>query len=106
MSRYLAFIALVLYFLLGCDTKNPDFKVVQEHKNFMCPPPGLEEFVDWGKSGQARRCVIKNGSFVASEGGQLISGQYKDGSQIGTWRWYNKEGKVIKTVNYATPANR
>lgn len=100
-TRVISAIILASIGLCSCTKTDEDYARARDYKEFSCPPPGLEEFGSWGKSGRMRRCVIRNGSFVASEGDTFFAGQYKDGKQVGIWRWYDRAGKVSKEVDYS-----
>jgi hypothetical protein len=67
-----------------------------------CVPPARLEIQPWGKSGSSKSCKITNGPFVAAENGYVhLRGQYEAGREVGIWRWYDRDGNVVKTIDYS-----
>ncbi len=72
------------------------------NERVLCPPPGNMEVQPWGKNGLSRSCIVKSGPFVAAEDGYVhLRGQYKAGKQVGIWRWYDKQGNLVKEIDYS-----
>jgi hypothetical protein len=87
--------------LIACSKGGEESRVSNE--DLHCPAPAMAQFEPWGKSGTQQVCKIKHGAFVAWESGYVhVRGQYDMGQKSGLWRWYDKEGKVIKEVDYST----
>jgi hypothetical protein len=85
--------------LIACSKGEPD-SVFNE--DIHCPSPAVAQFEPWGKSGGQQICKIKHGAFVAWEGGYIqVRGQYDMGKKSGIWRWYDREGKVVKEIDYS-----
>ena len=67
-----------------------------------CVPPARLEIQPWGRSGLSKSCKMANGPFVATEDGYVhLRGQYESGREVGLWRWYDREGNVVKTIDYS-----
>jgi hypothetical protein len=63
--------------------------------------PAVAEMRLWAKSGQLAGCYIAHGDFVAAENGYVyLTGGYHYGKKAGIWRWYDRNGAVVKTVKY------
>ena len=91
----------VCLLLAGCSGGGGDFDGFLNEK-ITCPFPAVAEFEPWGKSGTQQICKIKHGPFVAWEGGYVhIRGQYEYGKESGIWNWYDKNGKIEKTIDYS-----
>jgi hypothetical protein len=85
----------------GCAQDNSAKKAFLDEK-ISCPPPAVEQFEPWGKSGSQHICKTKHGPFVAFENGYVrIRGQYDNGKEVGVWRWYDAAGKVEKEIDYS-----
>jgi hypothetical protein len=96
-------ISLLIGFLLllGCSNEQNDPKNIFNEK-LACPAPAVAEFEAWGKSGTQQVCKIKHGPFVAWEGGYVhVRGQYENGKETGVWYWYDKDGAVVKQLDYS-----
>jgi len=96
---YVVFTAAI--FLSGC---NVDQKAKGKFfsEKLACPTPAVDEFQPWGRSGVQHICKIKHGAFVAWENGYVhIRGQYENGKEVGLWRWYDSNGKVVREMNYS-----
>lgn len=67
-----------------------------------CTPPAQVEVRPWGKAGLSRSCSIKSGPYVTAENGYVhLRGQYDAGKQVGIWRWYDRQGNVVKEIDYS-----
>jgi len=92
---------IVCFSLLGCSNESEDFNNLFNEK-LNCPAPAVAEFQAWGKSGTQHVCKIKHGPFVAWEGGYVhVRGQYENGKEAGVWSWYDKNGSVVKKIDYS-----
>jgi len=92
---------IVCFSLLGCSNESEDFNNLFNEK-LNCPAPAVAEFQAWGKSGTQHVCKIKHGPFVAWEGGYVhVRGQYENGKEAGVWYWYDKNGSVVKKIDYS-----
>lgn len=90
----------VCFSLLGCSNEGSDSNNFFDEK-LACPAPAVAEFQAWGKSGTQQICKIKHGPFVAWEGGYVhVRGQYANGKETGVWYWYDKQGNVVKKIDY------
>ena len=86
--------------LLGCSNEESDSNKFFNEK-LACPAPAVAEFQAWGKSGTQQVCKIKHGPFVAWESGYIhVRGQYENGKETGVWYWYDKQGNVVKKIDY------
>jgi len=44
---------------------------------------------------------MKHGPVAIAEYGHIqIEGQNEMGKQVGTWRWFDKSGKLVRTAQY------
>ena len=85
---------------LGCTNDNAAKQSFFGEK-LDCPPPAIAEFGSWGQHGSQHVCKITHGPFVAFEEGHVrLRGQYDNGREVGTWRWYGTDGKVEIEVTY------
>lgn len=95
--------ASLLLAVSGCSMQSPsdnDYVVLRD-ESLTCTPPALLETRNWGKTGLASTCVVKDGPFVAAESGYIhLRGQYRRGREAGIWRWYDQKGAVVKEINY------
>ena len=92
---------LAVLLLGGCSKDDPAKKAFF-NEGLSCPAPAVEEFAAWGESGTEHICKIKHGAFVVFENGYVhIRGQYDQGKEVGTWRWYGPDGKVEKEIKYS-----
>jgi hypothetical protein len=86
--------------LIACSQKAAEEEGFGE--DLHCPVPAVAQFEPWGESGQQQICKIKHGAFVAWEAGYIhVRGQYDMGKKSGLWRWYDKQGKVVREINYS-----
>jgi len=62
---------------------------------FTCPQGTESTNRAWSKAGHARYCEpLRNGKWEAwSEGHRQVEGEYKNGKESGTWRWYGADGR-------------
>lgn len=75
-----------------------------DRESVTCSPPARPEIQSWGQAGLSLSCKMVNGSFVAVENGYVhMRGQYEAGREVGMWRWYDKDGNVVKTIDYSKP---
>lgn len=101
MTRTITIVAIVLSASSCLMRSEEDAERIRAFEPFECPEPGVEVTTASGKTGLARQCVIRNGSFVYSEGGIFIVGQYENGKHAGIWRWYDKSGNVTQESDYS-----
>lgn len=88
-----------LLLLFGCSSEKENSNFFNE--KLTCPSPAMDEFQPWGKSGAQHICKIKHGPFIAWENGYVhVRGQFENGAESGIWYWYDKNGTVIKTIDY------
>jgi hypothetical protein len=100
---YLLMCMFLSLLLISCSKDDPVKQAFFDEK-ISCPSPAVDEFNGWGQSGSEHICKIKHGPFVAFEGGYVrIRGQYENGKEVGIWRWYGADGKVMKEINYGHP---
>lgn len=103
--RRISWLVACLLLLMGCsrDQSNPnDFL----NEKLVCPPPAVAEYEAWGESGTQQVCKIKHGPFFAWESGYIhVRGQYEMGKKTGIWYWYDKNGKVVKEIDYSLSSN-
>ena len=71
-----------------------------ESRSFSCPPGTEVTTRGWSKNGYMRYCeATRNGQWEAwSEGYLHVQGQYASGKEHGTWRWFNRDGSLAKTI--------
>jgi len=94
-------LVLVTLHLCACGQADPA-KATFFAEQLACPPPAIAQFEPWGKSGTQQVCKIKHGPFVAFEAGHVqLRGQYDNGKEVGPWRWYGPDGKVVKEIDYS-----
>lgn len=68
-----------------------------------CDLPARAEMRPWGKTGKSNGCYVRSGPFIAAENGYVhLRGQFKEGKEVGVWRWYDKQGNVVKEIDYST----
>jgi hypothetical protein len=99
---------IVLYFGLSFLMSSQLSKSVSDtwkamdDTSFTCPPGTDVTTRGWSKSGYMRYCEPKkNGPWEAwSEGYRHIQGEYKNGKEHGTWRWFSPNGTIEKTIVY------
>ena len=83
--------------------RNADYGLL-EKESITCAPPAQVEIQPWGKIGLSKSCRMVDGPFVGVENGYvLLRGQYEAGREVGIWRWYDKDGNVVKTIDYSKP---
>ncbi|HLK97433.1 MAG TPA: hypothetical protein VK364_06665 [Hymenobacter sp.] len=103
--RTLKLILLILIGLIcisACNAPGQDTDDELDKEIIECVPPARLEIQPWGKSGSSKSCKILNGPFVAAENGYVhLRGQYEGGREAGTWRWYDRSGNVVKTIDYS-----
>lgn len=102
-----ACVIFALCFIGGCSRfprdreSNQDYEAVKKIP-IECEAPAQAEMRPWGKVGQSYGCYIRTGQFVAAEDGYVrLRGQFNEGKEAGIWRWYDKQGNVIKEVDYS-----
>ncbi len=92
---------IACFALSSCSVGGSDTSKFFDEK-LACPPPAEAEFGAWSKSGSHQVCKIKHGPFVAWEGGYVhVRGQYEMGKESGVWRWYDRQGNVVKEIDYS-----
>ena len=101
----LGFCVSLVFALLACDRDAPsvdeDYEVLSK-ESVSCEPPARMEIQSWGKNGLSRSCKLQSGPFLAAENGYVhFRGQYKAGKEVGIWRWYDKEGNIVKEIDYS-----
>lgn len=89
---------------IGCvscsQSGNNDYEAIKARK-LTCPDGAQSEYSGWGPNGLQEACKLKHGPFTAAEGGRIVlEGEYQMGKPSGTWKWYDKSGKVSKTERY------
>lgn len=95
-------LALIAVCLCACTQDDSPARAAYFAEDLKCPAPSKGQFDSWGKSGSSHSCKINHGPFVAFEQGYVqLRGQYDNGKEIGIWRWYDKDGKVLKEIDYA-----
>lgn len=68
-----------------------------------CPAPTRAMINPWGMNGKSDGCYLREGPFVAAEGGYVrIRGQFTRGKATGIWRYYDEHGAVVKEINQET----
>ena len=79
---------------------NENYEALATRK-LTCPEGSASEYSGWGPNGMQDVCKLKHGPFNAAEGGRIVlEGEYKMGKPSGTWKWYDKSGKVEKMETY------
>lgn len=105
-SRQVSYLLMCVFFsllLISCS-KDDSAKQAFFREKLACQTPAIEQFEPWGQSGSQHVCEFKHGPFVAFENGHVrIRGQYLNGKEAGTWRWYGTDGKVVKEIDYGHP---
>ena len=100
-------VCLVAVLMLNGCMRDDAAKQAFMDEKLVCPPPAVEQFEPWGKSGMQHVCKIKHGPFVAYESGRVqIRGQFDNGKEVGVWRWYGPDGKIEKEIDYSKPQLR
>lgn len=85
------------------SSRNADYGLLEKEK-ITCAPPARIEIQPWGKIGLSKSCRMVDGPFVGVENGYvLLRGQYDAGREVGIWQWYDKDGNVVKTIDYSKP---
>jgi len=75
---------------------------VLEKEEVVCTPPARLEVHRWGKYGLFKSCVILSGPFVAAKDGYIhVRGQYEAWQEVGVWTFYDKDGNIVKTIDYS-----
>ena len=98
-SRYVIAV-LVLAATASCSRETGERQKIAAEQ-LQCPPPATEEFSPWGENGLEHICKLKHGPFVTFEQGHVrLRGQYANGKEAGTWRWYGNDGKVEREETY------
>jgi len=65
-----------------------------------CSSPSAEMQMPWVGGGSVG-CYIRAGEFAVAEDGYIhFRGMYADGKKIGTWTFYDRNGRVSKTLSY------
>lgn len=102
ISVYLLLFAVVL--LVSCDKqqpRRPEQSQKMHDEKINCPEGSHVEYAPWGEGGWEKVCKMNHGKFTAWEGdNKVLDGQFDNGKKIGTWTYYDKTGKIEKTVNY------
>ncbi len=69
-----------------------------------CPEGSQVEIDRWGgmgENGWLKACFKKHGKFTAWNGEvKRVEGEYVDGKENGTWKYWNQEGKLVKRITY------
>jgi hypothetical protein len=73
-----------------------------ERSTLECSPGTEVTTRGWSEAGYLRYCEPKkNGPWEAwSNGYRQVQGEYRDGKEHGTWRWFNRDGSIQSTVVY------
>lgn len=98
-----SFLVLIGLLISACaDSGGTAAGRLLDKENVECVPPARLEIQSWGKSGLSKSCKIASGPFVAAENGYVhLRGQYEAGREVGIWRWYDRDGNVVKTIDYS-----
>ncbi len=71
-----------------------------QQETISCPAPSIEMPRAWD-GGSSVGCYIQHGPFFAVEDSYLwFKGQYLNGKHAGSWTYYDKAGRIQKTVKY------
>jgi hypothetical protein len=82
------------------NTSNSDYDALKARKLHDCPDGAQVEYQPWGPNGLMAICKLKHGPFIAAENGRVVlEGENRMGRPIGTLTWFDKSGKVEKTIN-------
>jgi hypothetical protein len=108
-TLFLSAIAMLSIGLSACKDSSslaqPNNYDVLKNASAPCVSPAVAEIRPWSKSGQSTGCYIKHGEFAAAEDGYVhLRGSYYYGRESGIWRWYDRSGAVVKTVDYSSEA--
>jgi len=103
MMRTLFLLLLISFFVSACYRYDWDRDIeVLEKEEIVCTPPARQEVHRWGKYGFFKSCMILTGPFIAAKDGYIqVRGQYEEWRKVGVWRFYDKDGNVIETINYS-----
>jgi hypothetical protein len=73
-----------------------------ERSTFECPAGTDVTTRGWSEAGYLRYCEPKkNGPWEAwSSGYRQVQGEYRNGKEHGTWRWFNRDGSIQSTIVY------
>lgn len=106
MIKAIFFVIVISAFICACSHdsgSNKNYELLSSEA-ITCDPPAQVEVQPWGKGGLSRFCSIKSGMFVTAEDGYVhLRGQYEAGKQVGIWRWYDRDGNVVKVIDYSEP---
>jgi hypothetical protein len=99
----LRIIVLIIAFLLAAcsesDTSNYDALKTREPHD--CPDGAKVEYQPWGPNGLIKICKLDHGRFSAAENGRVVlEGENRMGRPIGNSTWFDKSGRVEKTVKH------
>ena len=69
-----------------------------------CPEGSQVQIDRWGgmgENGWLKACFKKHGTFTAWNGEvRRVEGEYVDGKENGTWKYWNQEGKLVRRITY------
>jgi hypothetical protein len=95
----------VACFLAACsdsNMSNSDYDALKT-RELHCPDGAKVEYQPWGPNGLMAICKLDHGPFIAAENGRVVlEGENRMGQHIGNLTWFDKSGKVEKTVNCAS----
>ena len=76
--------------------------VAMSQDQLVCPENTEITTRGWSEAGYSRYCEPNmSGPWEAWADGHLrVQGNYLNGEQTGTWRWFNEDGDVTKIVEY------
>ena len=87
----------------SCGEKPKQSEVMTKFK-LNCPEGSLVRIERWGgvgENGRLKACFKKHGTFTAWNGEvKKVEGEYVDGKENGTWKYWNQEGKLVKRITY------
>jgi hypothetical protein len=97
-----AYVAFMFWFSFYVASSSRDNWEKMQNTPFSCPPGMVVRHDGWSENGTMRYCQPpEEGPWEAWMGGyRRVAGYYKNGKEEGTWRWFDKDGNVTKTVEY------
>lgn len=101
-------VLIVLYFVITFlvswqySRSQSDTWVAMEKNALACSPETEATTRGCSEAGYLRYCEPKkNGPWEAwANGYRQVQGEYRDGKEHGTWRWFNRDGSIQTTVVY------
>jgi hypothetical protein len=97
---------IMMLFCAACSesaTSNYNYDALKAREPRHCPDGARIEYQPWGPNGLMAICKLNHGPFIAAENGHVVlEGENRMGRPTGTWTWFDKSGKVEKTVNCGT----